>query len=278
MQQINAKILSNLQIGPYHYKMVLGIPHLDEKLKPGQFINIKITDFFDPFLRRPFSIHRIGPRQKVIEVLYKVVGRATALLSRRSRGTFLDIIIPLGNGFVVGKDISTFLLIAGGMGVAPLVALADEIAENRKNRLYVILGAKTKEQILCKDEFKALGAEIEVVTEDGSQGAKGTAVDLFLKRLKRINPALARKGGIKPSLVIADARPNISVFACGPVGMLKEISQIVKRERINCQASFEEHLACGIGACMGCSILTVDGFKRVCCDGPVFDISRIVFR
>lgn len=268
MQKLAVKILSNLQIGPHHFKMVLGLQHLGEQLRPGQFVNIKITDFMDPFLRRPFSIHRIGPRQKVIEILYKVVGRATALLSRRSRGTLLDVIIPLGEGFSVNKDVSSFLLIAGGMGVAPLVALADEIAGNRKNRLYVILGAKTKEQILCRNEFKTLGAEVEVATEDGSAGRKGTAVDLLQERLNRI----------KPSLVIADAKPNVTVFACGPLGMLKEISGIVKKDRIPAQASFEEHMSCGIGACMGCSILTTDGYKRVCAEGPVFDLSRIMFK
>ena len=268
MQRISAKILSNLRIGPDYYKMVLDIPTLEEKIRPGQFINIKITDFMDPFLRRPFSIHRIGARQRVIEILYKIVGRGSALLARRSRGTPLDIIAPLGNGFVVDKNVSNFILIAGGMGVAPLLALADEIAQHRKNKLYVILGAKTKDSLLCRDEFKALGSDVEMVTDDGSLGKKALATDVLIEKLEKI----------KPTLVIADSKPAVCVYACGPSEMLKEAAQIVKRHRISCQASFEEHMACGIGACMGCSILTVDGYKRVCADGPVFDMSKVVWK
>lgn len=221
--------------------------------KPGQFLEIKISDGYEPLLRRPFSIHR--RRGKDIEIIYRIAGRGTEILSQRKVGEYLNVIGPLGNGFSI-LDSQPSILVAGGMGVAPLVFLAEKLA---KSKTLVLLGAKTKRQILCEKEFRDLGCEVKVATDDGSRGFKGKVTDL----LKHLLPTLSSQLS--------------TIYACGPKLMLKEIALISKQYNIPAQVSLEEHMACGIGACLGCVVKTKDGFKRVCKEGPVFNADEIVW-
>lgn len=253
--QEKIKILSNQRIARDYFKLSLFSKRIPPAAKPGQFVQIKISDKDTPLLRRPLGIHHISPR--TFEVLFRVVGEGTRILSQRKPGEYLDIIGPLGNGFDLTVKASAPILVAGGMGVAPLVFLAEKLAYRKT---LVLLGAKTKNEILCDDEFRKLGCRIEASTDDGSKGFKGKVTDL----LKKILP-------------LAVSNKRLAIYACGPRPMLKEISAISKQYNIPAQVSLEEHMACGIGACLGCAVNTKKGFQRACKEGPVFDSKEIIW-
>jgi len=262
--QIKAKLLYNKRVKKDYLHCVLEAPKIARCAFPGQFVNIKITDSLEPLLRRPFSIHRI--RGKGIEIIYEILGKGTEILAQRKSGEYLDVVGPLGHGFdyrlpitpacPAGRDYRLPILIAGGMGVAPLVFLAEKI---KKDRPLVLIGAKTEEQILCEKEFKDLGYDVKISTDDGSKGFKGKVTGLLNNLLSTINYGLS------------------TIYACGPKPMLKEIAIISKKYNIPAQISLEEHMACGIGACLGCVVNTREGFKRVCKEGPVFNADEIVW-
>ncbi|MDD5496172.1 MAG: dihydroorotate dehydrogenase electron transfer subunit, partial [Candidatus Omnitrophica bacterium] len=187
MRQLSVKILENKKIARDFYKMRIESAYLAKNIKPGQFLEVRCSDGSDPLLRRPLGAHRI--LKDSVEMLYEVVGRGTALLSKKKAGTHLDIIGPLGNGFDINRtpnpDPRSPIIICGGIGAAPLVALAEKMAHNSKLKtqnkkgIDVIIGAKTKSHILCEAEFRSLGCAVSVVTEDGSKGRKGLATDLL---------------------------------------------------------------------------------------------------
>ncbi|MDD5691181.1 MAG: dihydroorotate dehydrogenase electron transfer subunit, partial [Candidatus Omnitrophica bacterium] len=191
-----------------------------------------------------------------VRLLYEVVGRGTQILSEKRPGDLLDIIGPLGNGFeylrkTAKPDSSQAVLVAGGMGVAPLVFLTEKI---KFISPLVLVGARKKEQVLCLREFKALGCKLIIATDDGSLGFKGKVTDLLKEILLKKSPA---------------DRP-INIYACGPQPMLKAVAQLSCENNIASQLSLERHMACGFGACLGCVVPTRAGYKRVCKDGPVF--------
>ena len=250
--QTNSKITKNFKIASDYYKMSLDAPSIAKRARPGQFVNIRISEKYEPLLRRPFGVHKV--QGKKIEILYEVVGKGTKLLSKKKPGEKLDILGPLGNGFSM-LDRRHSILVAGGMGVAPLIFLAEKLAGNQS---LVLIGAKKRSQVLCEEEFKKLGCDVKIATDDGSCGFKGLVTRLLKKNLSNRN------------------RPSV-IFACGPKPMLKEIIKISKKYRISAQVSLEEHMACGVGACFGCVVQTKKGYKRVCKDGPVFDAKELIF-
>jgi dihydroorotate dehydrogenase electron transfer subunit len=289
---MKAKVIKNIEVAQKYYKILLSCPQIAKIAKPGQFIEIKVLSIDDePFLRRPFSIHRRGYRLSVIgyrtntehrtpatiEILYEVIGKGTEILSHKKRGEYLDVIGPLGNGFDYRSPQSAVcrpILVAGGMGIAPLIFLAEKLVQSSpakagsrnlrekfkvQRRPLVLLGVKTKAQIICEEEFKRLGCNIKIATDDGSRGFQGTVTDLLKHLLSTIDYQLS------------------TIYACGPQPMLKEIAVISKRYNIPAQISLEEHMACGIGACLGCVVNTTAGYKRVCKDGPVFDSKEVVW-
>jgi dihydroorotate dehydrogenase electron transfer subunit len=300
MLQVRVKILYNKKIQGNYFHLVLQASKITKESLPGQFLNIKVNpvrntkaitgeskisngvnDAYEPLLRRPFSIHRV--KGVNVELLYEVVGRATELLSHRKPGEYLDVIGPLGNGFSVngltGKRVNGLaILVAGGMGVAPLVFLAEKIREiqNPKSKIQnlVLIGAKTKKEILCEKEFKKLGCEVKIATDDGSVGLKGNATEL-LDNILASRFRLHASGSKKH--VACSLQRAAQIYACGPRPMLKEISRISKKYNIPAHVSLEEHMACGIGACLGCVVNTKEGFKRVCKEGPVFKADEIVW-
>ena len=218
---------------------------------PGQFLHIKIIK---TILRRPFSIHCL--KGKTVFILFRVRGRGTKILSGYRPGDKLSIIGPLGKGFCLNGKADESILIAGGLGVAPLVFLADKL---KKPKPLVILGAKNKNDSIGVDEFKKRGCKVHIATEDGSKGKKGTAVDILKSLSKKFNKS-----------------DKISIYTCGPEAMFKGIGKIIGRNKnINCQVSFEQFMGCGLGVCCGCTIETKGGYRKVCKDGPVFDIKDI---
>jgi len=262
MEDIRAKILYNKNIGSGYFKMALDAPAIAREAKPGQFVQVRCSDGLDPLLRRPFSIHRTSS----FEILYEVVGKGTEILSKKKIGEHVDILGPLGNGFTLPLSAVRYplsaILIAGGIGVAPLVFLAEELAK-KKIETIVLIGAKTKKLILCEKDFKNIGAKVCIATDDESHGHKGFVSELFKKYLRNT------EYGIRST-----------VYACGPHPMLQRIAEISKARKIECQVSLEEKMACGIGACLGCAV-KVKGkkaYKLACKDGPVFDARQIIWR
>ncbi|MFH0840302.1 MAG: dihydroorotate dehydrogenase electron transfer subunit [Candidatus Omnitrophota bacterium] len=257
-KHIIAKILTQKELKPGCFKTALLAPAIAKAACPGQFLHIRCDSSSDPLLRRPVSIHRIG--KSSLEILYNVAGRGTKILSKKKPGGSVDIIGPLGNGFKIYKNSgSVKILVAGGMGVAPLLGLAEEL-KRHKTKSVIVLGAKTKNHILCGKEFKKLGAEVYIATEDGSQGKKCLATDL------------ARE-------IIHSKRykwHEMCIYAAGPMGMIKALCKLMEGCSMESQVSLEERMACGLGACLGCAVDTQAGYKRVCKDGPVFKLCDII--
>lgn len=276
MKQLKTKILKNERLAPRFCRMAVESPYLAKASKPGQFVEVKCSDFSEPILRRPLGVHRI--RKSGIEILYEIVGAGTEMLSRKKAGEALDVIGPLGNGFVIGgvKD-KKFILVAGGAGVAPLYALAEALvrrfAGSPVRRLMILIGARTKLHVLCEKEFKRLGAEVMVATEDGSKGHKGLVTDLL------------------KDLLVGGNLQQAAIYACGPSGMLKAVAGVAKSCGISCQVSMEERMACGVGVCLGCPVKVRKlkhtntrthesanyEYKMVCKDGPVFNAEEIAW-
>lgn len=247
--------------------MTLEAPEIASSAIPGQFMQVRCSDGADPLLRRPLGVHRV--KDKRIEILYEVVGKGTGILSRRKSGESLDVLGPLGSGFslpqVADDGRRTAILIAGGIGVAPLVFLAEELAR-KKIKIMVLIGAKTKEMILCEKDFRETGAEVHIATDDGSLGCKGFVSELLKRQLSIIKGRLS------------------AAYACGPNPMFKCIAGMCEKHKIKCEVLLEERMACGIGACLGCAVKvkkpgSKQGFiyKLACKDGPVFNASEIVW-
>ena len=226
--------------------------YVANKAKPGQFLHIKVDDK-TTILRRPLSIHKV--EKNLIYILFRVRGKGTNLLSQYKKGDVLNVIGPLGNGFDISAPAQN-ILVAGGMGVAPLVFLTEKL---KKIRNLILLGAKNKKEVLAEQEFKKFGFEIQIATDDGSRGFKGNVVNL----LKKI-------------LTTHDSRLTTNLYACGPKEMFYEIKKVLEKyPHINAQVSFEQFMGCGLGVCCGCVIETKSGYKKVCKDGPVFDLKDI---
>jgi len=257
MFQTKAELLYNRKIKNNYFHCAFFAPEIARSAKPGQFVDIKVSDTLEPLLRRPFSIHRLDGKR--VELLYEVVGKGTEILSQKKSGEYLDVIGPLGNGFDYQLPVTSYrlpILIAGGMGVAPLMFLSEKLTGFK---IQVLIGAKNKNKIICSEEFRKLGCEVKIATDDGSIGFKGKVTELLKKMLSTIDYRLS------------------TIYACGPRPMLKQIAFISKQHNIPAQISLEEHMACGIGACLGCAVNTKQAFKRVCKEGPVFDADEIVW-
>jgi dihydroorotate dehydrogenase electron transfer subunit len=262
---IKAKIIANKNTAEDYWHCVLRAPEVARKAAAGQFVDIRLSDGGQPFLRRPFSIH--GANGQDIKILYEIVGKGTRIFSQAKPGEELDIVGPLGNGFDFGASknqrVKVPVLVAGGMGAAPLVFLAEKLKKapiSKSQTPVVLIGGRTKNHVLCENEFRRFGCNVKISTDDGSAGSKGRVTNL-LENVLRKNP--------HPE--------NIMIYACGPKPMLKGVSTICDKFGTPAQLSLEAHMACGIGACLGCAVNTIDGYKRVCKEGPVFRANQIIW-
>jgi len=244
-KQEKCKILDHQQLGSCYFKLTLSSEYISTNAKPGQFVNVRVSDGFDPLLRRPLSIHRVNRAEKTFQLLYEVVGKGTDLLSQKCKDEELDVLGPLGNGFDLSQVKDSAILVGGGMGVAPLLFLAEEL----QCKLQILIGASNKDCLVCVDDFKKITDNVKISTDDGSYGEKCLVCDL-----------------------VPSTKPLAPVFACGPKGMLKALAKIAP-----CQVSMEARMACGIGTCLGCVVKTKSGYKKVCKDGPVFDSKEVIF-
>lgn len=253
------EVLSNQHIAPGYYKLSLKTPPFLLQADPGQFINIRIGDSFSPLLRRPFSISKLTP--KGIEIIYKVVGKGTRILSSIKKGDYLDIIGPLGKGFTIENKVKEHLLVGGGIGVAPLIFLFQRIIKVKNSPfILVFLGFKKAEEIICREEFKGKNITLNIATNDGSYGYKGMVSWMVKDYIEKLN-----------------SPKNIALYACGPVEMLKSIARLALNQGITCQLLLEEIIGCGIGACRGCVVEGKTGYLRICKEGPAFYVDEIIW-
>lgn len=249
------RILQNKQIGPDIFSMVIKAPKIALRATPGQFIHIRCSKALSPLLRRPISIASIDEKQGNLQIIYRVVGVGTKLLSQKPEGDMVDIMGPLGKGFPLPEKGKAPILIGGGIGVAPLLFLAQGIAEAKlAEGGTAFMGFAKKEEVYGIEFLESLGFDVFITTDDGSLGIKGFPTDLLTKV----------EDGI--------------IYGCEPKPLLKKIKDEAVREKMLAYLSLEEHMACGIGACIGCSVKSSgNGYKKVCKDGPVFESREIDF-
>lgn len=256
-------VMWNQAVAPGYYRMGLSCSAAFEAAKPGQFVMVRVGETGTPLLRRPFSLlGLIRDKAAVtgIEILYKVVGKGTAWLSGCRPGDRLSVIGPLGNAFLVPDGCRQLVLVAGGVGVPPIRFLAQSLLARREgpDRCIVCIGGRSRDDLVCINEFDLPGFLLDVSTDDGSQGHPGVVTRSLERSL--------------------DSGPVDLICACGPPGMLKAVATIALKRRIACQVSIEAMMACGMGACLGCAVATTDAdgrYRHVCTDGPVFDVRRL---
>ena len=284
MIQVTSKIVSNKRMTENCWRVVLDSPQIASEVKPGQFIHVKAGGKSGPLFRRPFSAFRRVPLKGDhlgAEIIYKVIGAGTRVMTGLRKGDTLDLIGPLGHGFELDRSKSVQVVVAGGTGAACLFLLSEEISKAGLP-LKVLLGADTKSSLLLKKEYAALKGEVMVSTDDGTFGFHGFVTQMLEKAFN--------EGKISRDCMI---------YSSGPEPMLKALASICKTNHIPAQVSVERHMMCGIGACLAC-VCKVDpnhipekrdlgsshrqfisgkefGYGLVCQDGPVFDIDEVIF-
>ncbi len=235
----------------------LAAPEIAAAAAPGQFVHLRIPNLEPTALRRPLSIYQTNDND--LTSLYKPTGRGTIKLAELAVGTKVSLLGPLGNGFPLDTGERLPLLVGGGYGVAPLVFLASRLARPG----VALLGGRSAEDVLCQEEFEALGWRVEVTTQDGSRGQRGLVTELLPRYL-------------------ADQARECELFACGPRGMLRAVGERAIAAGRRAWLSLDNHMACGIGACLACvqQVRNATGevvWQRVCKDGPVFEARQIVW-
>ncbi len=261
------EIVENEEIRQNIFLMKVILPTSFGDPQPGQFVMIRISGLYEPLLARPLSIYSFSRRKDScgIELLYSVVGKGTQILAGLISGSQVEIHGPLGRGFEGDKTRQNIVFIAGGMGVAPLSLLVEHLCADKcfsPSAMTFYLGAKTAKSILGLDKLQKLCYNISVCTDDGTLGKKGFVTEVFQKDIKKYSPA------------------STAVYACGPKDMLQSLAKMLSAYKFFSQVSLEERMACGIGACLGCAVAVKDNkgaltYKRVCADGPVFNLDEI---
>ena len=258
MKQALASVIANQSIADGVYVLRLEEPDQARDARPGQFVHLRCgpvdRSSFDPLLRRPLSVLRTGASRRndlplgQYEVLYDVVGRGTALFSQLRPGDVVDVMGPLGRPFTIERQTARLLLVGGGVGIVPLVALAEE-ALHRQVAVTLLAGFRTVAKAF---PARMLAPEVEyiVTTDDGSYGRQGFVTNLVAEYASWAD----------------------QVCACGPVPMLRALAELNLSRRLSVEIAMEEHMGCAMGVCLGCVVPTRRGNQRVCRDGPVFKL------
>lgn len=275
--QVTATVLENVQLARDTYRIRLHAPELALAIRPGQFAMLRPGPGSDPLLGRPFALYDVVLDQAgeptALDVVYLVLGRGTAALSRARSGDALEVWGPLGNGFGAPPR-GPVVFVAGGIGQTPFLALARWWlgerpyggtaigSDSAATEVSLLYGVRSAEFLAGCEDFRAAGLELEIATDDGSAGHHGFVTDLLTDRLSR---------GLRPARVVG----------CGPPPMLEALARIVERHELPCELSLENHMACGFGACFSCvaPIRQPDGsidLRRVCVEGPIFDARVVV--
>ncbi|MBI5638820.1 MAG: dihydroorotate dehydrogenase electron transfer subunit [Nitrospirae bacterium] len=257
-----ARIKSNLPLNRNHRLLSLvNMERMKDPL-PGQFYMLEVSKGNDPLLKRAFSLFR--RTSEGFDILYRIQGKGTALLSEMKEKTELDVLGPLGSSYPAPVAGETPVIVAGGIGIASVYSLIEQV----RGSAYLLYGAREKDDLFMLDELKAMAREFFISTDDGSHSVRGSVIDML-------------KGFLSER---TSSEQNIVIYACGPRPVLKEVASMADAKGIRAHVSLEEHMACGIGACLGC-VVKVKGqeqagegsslYKRVCKEGPVFDAGEI---
>lgn len=249
------EVVSNQEIADGIFSIVISAPKLASALKPGQFVNIAVPGNASSLLRVPLSFYRADAEAGTVELWYAVVGDDTRRLSQMAPGSTSNLLGPGGRGWFVPEGTRKALLVAGGIGVPPVLCLADMLAEQGVD-VDVCLGFGTASKAVGVDEFRELGATVIVCTDDGSLGTHDFCTDPAAE--------LLGEGGYD------------YVASCGPAVMMKKVAAAAAEADVYCEVSLERMMSCGFGACNTCNVETVDGMKGACMCGPVFDASKVV--
>ncbi len=268
MKNLKTIVLSNQEISPGYFRMKILAPGYSETSHPGQFVMFRVQRSLLPLLRRPFGIFRVGfmpadcdnmPAKEFIEIIYKVVGDGTGIMQGLHYGDPVELLGPLGTGFDCGEAAEEKILVGGGIGLVPLYSLAEKLVETSNVRL--LMGGRTRDDIITVTEFERLGVETYVSTEDGSLGEAGLVTQVLEKKL--------------------DQYPQATVFACGPMPMIEAVQKICLQHQVPLQVSLEALMACGVGACLSC-VVKGEGHTEsdprylcTCTSGPVFAAEKL---
>ncbi len=245
------------RISPKHVLIRLTDDKPLPEMVPGQFVEVRVDGSPTTFLRRPISINFVDCQQNELWLMVAMVGDGTKALGKLQKGDKLNCVLPLGNGFSFQSDriaLHKALLVGGGVGVAPLLYLGAQMKEQGMEPTF-LLGARTASDLLMLDEFKKYG-RVCVTTEDGSEGEKGFVTNHSLLQQEHFE----------------------MIYTCGPTPMMKAVARYAKEKGIACEASLENLMACGLGACLCCVEKTTEGNLCVCKDGPVFNINRLLWQ
>jgi dihydroorotate dehydrogenase electron transfer subunit len=295
---VRATIAFNRPVSIAYRHLGLAVAGLPGTFGPGQFVMVRTPVSADPLLPRAFSVYRITPSggqaPPVIEILYKVLGKGTQCLSRMEVGQEVEVLGPLGNNFTVPESVDIAALVAGGIGVPPIAALARYLRNPQSlpgrqagaiRNCIVFLGGKTSDDILCVEDFEAAGASVHIATEDGSMGTRGLITDIVGPFLASSGDRATRHVGNqeRPDRPIAQSLNRLCIFTCGPPGMLAAVARLAETHGVPCQTSVEANMACGFGACMGCAVEARSpgpdpSYRLVCKEGPVFDSRELVWK
>ncbi len=260
--QIRGEVLSSRRAGEYHQVTVVA-PGIAEQVRPGQFVALSVGgEHSSMMLRRAFSVYRTQDRGVyggTVEVVFAEHGKGTQWLARLRPHDMVDVVGPLGRPFALPKEAVTCTLVGGGYGSAPLFTLAEQL-RNRGCRVDFVLGAATEERLFGVLEAKRMSSSVAITTEDGSLGDVGVVTDALPSLFERTQAEV--------------------VYACGPMGMLREVVELAQHFGAHSQCAVEEAMACGIGVCMTCVLPVIgdDGTTRMlrsCVEGPVFKGERV---
>lgn len=261
MHQLEARIQRNIRLTDSFWHLVLEAPAIATEAQPGQFVMVRLGREFDPLLRRPFSLYRLRPEEGLVEIVYKIVGRGTKMLTEYAPGAFLDLVGPLGHGFTLLPKTRAIGLVGRGIGIAPLVALAEQAARAGL-KIWAFLSARQSSLLVGRDLLEALGARLYLQTDDGSFMGPGLVTDYLgeVLRGERLD----------------------QLFTCGSLRLARAVAMYARDYGIPAQVSLEARMACGLGACLGCAveIVTERGrgprvYQRVCTEGPVFWVEEV---
>ncbi len=269
--QFKSMVVTNHEVSPGYQRIRLTAPRTILRARPGQFVMVRVCEGIDPLLRRPFGIFDVGtfsseypdaPRQYYLDILYKVVGKGTSILSSLHDKDYVDVLGPLGNGFTPGGADEENILVGGGFGLAPLYFLAKELSNVSAPKVFI--GGRRKEDVLCVTEFEQLGSDTYVATDDGTLGSHGLVTEVLEDHLSQVSGKRV-------------------VMACGPEPMLRAVARLCEKHGIRCQVSLEAAMACGVGACLGCVTKGHNhsennpSYRCVCKEGPVFDATDLLW-
>ena len=257
---IKAKLLSKSELIPGIFKFSVQANEIVNSAKPGNFIEIRVNDSIEPFLRRPISIYNMDKENGILEFIFQVKGKGTEILSKRNEGELIDIVGPLGYGTFKYSDYNNIAIIGGGIGIFPLYELAKNAKNDNKN-VSIYLGFRKKDLVMLEKEFDNVSNNLVITTDDGTYGQKGFAIDFLKKDLEN--------------------NKIDCIYACGPLPMLRAIRSLAMEQDIPCQISLEERMACGLGVCLGCAVKTAKSpadapeYWHVCKGGPVFQAKDV---